>query len=83
MMRYLGRRSYIHPRPLGVVAIIAPWNYPLGIPFSQVVMAIAAGNAVVLKPSPRRPSPAWRCGRRSWPPASRRTWYKWSSAMAA
>lgn len=55
MMRYLGRRSYIHPRPLGVVAIIAPWNYPLGIPFSQVVMAIAAGNAVVLKPSPEAP----------------------------
>lgn len=55
MMRYLGRRSYIQPRPLGVVAIIAPWNYPFGIPFSQAVMAVAAGNAVVLKPSPEAP----------------------------
>ena len=55
MMRYLGRLSYIQPRPLGAVAIIAPWNYPFGIPFSQAVMAIAAGNAVVLKPSSETP----------------------------
>lgn len=55
MMKYLGRRSYIQPRPLGTVAIIAPWNYPFGIPFSQTVMAVAAGNAVVLKPSPETP----------------------------
>ena len=55
MMRYLGRRSYIQPRPLGVIAIIAPWNYPFGIPFSQAVMAVAAGNAVVLKPSSETP----------------------------
>lgn len=54
-MRYLGRRSYIQPRPLGVVAIIAPWNYPLGIPFSEAVMAVAAGNAVILKPSCETP----------------------------
>jgi acyl-CoA reductase-like NAD-dependent aldehyde dehydrogenase len=55
MMRYMGRRSYIQDRPLGVVAIIAPWNYPLGIPFSQAIMAVAAGNAVVLKPSSETP----------------------------
>lgn len=35
--------------PLGVVGIISPWNYPFAIPFSEVVMALAAGNAVVLK----------------------------------
>ena len=52
MMRYMGRRSYIQNRPLGVIGIIAPWNYPLGIPFSQTIMALAAGNAVVFKPSP-------------------------------
>ncbi|NLK26253.1 MAG: aldehyde dehydrogenase family protein [Euryarchaeota archaeon] len=55
MMQYLGRRSYIQPRPVGVVAIIAPWNYPIGIPFSQAAMAVAAGNAVVLKPSSHTP----------------------------
>ncbi len=55
MMRYMGRRSYIQNRPVGVVAIIAPWNYPLGIPFTQTIMAVAAGNAVVLKPSSETP----------------------------
>ena len=35
--------------PFGVVGIISPWNYPFAIPLSEVVMALAAGNAVVLK----------------------------------
>ncbi len=35
--------------PYGVVGIISPWNYPFSIPFSEVVMALLAGNAVVLK----------------------------------
>ena len=35
--------------PYGVVGIISPWNYPFSIPFSEVIMALAAGNAVVLK----------------------------------
>lgn len=35
--------------PFGVVGIISPWNYPFGIPFPEVVMALLAGNAVVLK----------------------------------
>lgn len=35
--------------PYGVVGIISPWNYPFSIPFSEVVMALAAGNAVLLK----------------------------------
>jgi succinate-semialdehyde dehydrogenase/glutarate-semialdehyde dehydrogenase len=35
--------------PFGVVGIISPWNYPFSIPFSDVIMALAAGNAVVLK----------------------------------
>jgi len=39
----------LKPVPLGVVGIISPWNYPFAIPFSEVVMALAAGNAVVLK----------------------------------
>ena len=35
--------------PYGVVGIISPWNYPFSIPFSEVVMALLAGNAVILK----------------------------------
>lgn len=35
--------------PLGVVGIISPWNYPLSIPFGEVVMGLMAGNAIVLK----------------------------------
>lgn len=37
--------------PLGVVLIISPWNYPMGLLLSPLAGAIAAGNAVVLKPS--------------------------------
>lgn len=55
MMWYMGRRSYVQSRPLGVIGIIVPWNYPLAIPFSQTVMALAAGNAVIVKPSPETP----------------------------
>lgn len=37
--------------PLGVVAIISSWNYPLAIPLSQIIPALAAGNAVLCKAS--------------------------------
>jgi succinate-semialdehyde dehydrogenase/glutarate-semialdehyde dehydrogenase len=43
------KRSRIIYKPYGVVAIISPWNYPFAIPFSEVVMALLAGNAVLLK----------------------------------
>jgi len=35
--------------PIGVVGIISPWNYPLSIPFGEVIMGLMAGNAIVLK----------------------------------
>lgn len=38
-------------RPQGVVAIISPWNFPLGVALTMVAPALAAGNSVVLKPS--------------------------------
>jgi succinate-semialdehyde dehydrogenase/glutarate-semialdehyde dehydrogenase len=41
--------SKIIRMPYGVIGIISPWNYPFSIPFSEVVMALLAGNAVVLK----------------------------------
>jgi aldehyde dehydrogenase (NAD+) len=49
-MPLLGR-SYVIREPLGVVLIISPWNYPVQLLFSPLVGALAAGNAVVLKPS--------------------------------
>ena len=51
----LGRASKIVYQPLGVVGVISPWNYPLAIPLGEVVMALMAGNAVVLKPSELTP----------------------------
>jgi acyl-CoA reductase-like NAD-dependent aldehyde dehydrogenase len=42
--------------PHGVVAIISPWNYPFSIPMLQVISAVVAGNAVLLKPSELTPS---------------------------
>jgi len=60
MMRYMGRSSHLVPRPLGVIGIISPWNYPLAIPYSQVMMSLAAGNGVVLKPSSHTPLTAVR-----------------------
>lgn len=47
----LRRSSVIEYAPHGVVGIISPWNYPFSIPASEVIMALMAGNAVVLKPS--------------------------------
>jgi succinate-semialdehyde dehydrogenase/glutarate-semialdehyde dehydrogenase len=49
------RKSYIHYVPRGVVGIIAPWNFPLAIPFGETMMSLLAGNAVVLKPSEHTP----------------------------
>ena len=51
----LGRSSRIVYKPLGVVGIISPWNFPWAIPLGEVVMALMAGNAVVLKPSELTP----------------------------
>jgi acyl-CoA reductase-like NAD-dependent aldehyde dehydrogenase len=41
--------------PFGVIGIISPWNYPFSIPATEVMAALVAGNAVVLKPSELTP----------------------------
>jgi acyl-CoA reductase-like NAD-dependent aldehyde dehydrogenase len=51
----LGRSSKIVYHPLGVVGIIPAWNYPFSIPLGEAVMAMMAGNAVVIKPSELTP----------------------------
>ena len=43
------KSGYLVYEPLGVIAIISSWNYPLAIPLSQIIPAVAAGNAVVCK----------------------------------
>lgn len=48
---FLGRRGRLYWEPLGVIAIISPWNYPLLLPFGELIPALLAGNAVILKPS--------------------------------
>jgi acyl-CoA reductase-like NAD-dependent aldehyde dehydrogenase len=45
----------LHFQPFGVLAIISPWNYPFSIPMAQILPALAAGNAVLLKPSELTP----------------------------
>src|SRR3954470_16639334 len=47
----LTKRSYKVYEPLGVVAVISPWNYPFSLTMSPVISALFAGNTVVLKPS--------------------------------
>jgi acyl-CoA reductase-like NAD-dependent aldehyde dehydrogenase len=51
----MGRSSYEIYKPIGVVGIISPWNFPWATPLDEVVMALMAGNAAVLKPSELTP----------------------------
>lgn len=53
-----GRRMTIRHAPVGVVGVIAPWNYPLANALGDVIPALAAGNAVLLKPSEHTPRTA-------------------------
>jgi len=55
-----GHTSFLRREPLGVVGLIAPWNYPLLMASWKLAPALAAGNAVVLKPSEWTPLTALR-----------------------
>ena len=59
----LPSRSYIRKEPLGVVLIIAPWNYPFQLLLTPLIGAIAAGNCAVVKPSEFAPATAEVVGR--------------------
>jgi len=68
VLRYArGQTMVPHPQelsdytylPLGIVAVIPPWNFPLAIPVGMAAAAIAAGNTVVLKPSSDSPANAF------------------------
>jgi acyl-CoA reductase-like NAD-dependent aldehyde dehydrogenase len=49
----VGCRAQVHYRPLGIVGIVTPSNYPIVLVVSPIVQALVAGNAVILKPSER------------------------------
>ena len=54
-----GELSDCRMEPLGVVVVTPPWNFPLSIPAGGVLAALAAGNAVVLKPAPEAVLVGW------------------------
>jgi len=60
LLQVPGERNELRYVPRGVVAVIAPWNFPIAIPCGMTAAALAAGNAVVLKPAEQSPG----CGQR-------------------
>jgi coniferyl-aldehyde dehydrogenase len=50
-LQFFPAKNRLMPQPLGVVGIIAPWNYPLQLTLAPAVGALAAGNRVMIKPS--------------------------------
>ncbi|QIW23820.1 aldehyde dehydrogenase family protein [Sulfolobus sp. S-194] len=51
----MNTRIFTVKEPLGVVAAITPWNFPLSIPIWKIAPALASGNTVVLKPASKTP----------------------------
>jgi len=49
-------RAWVQRQPLGVVGVIAPWNYPVQLALGPLITALAAGNRVMLKPSELTPA---------------------------
>ncbi len=59
LARQLERLDGAVARPLGVVAVAGPWNFPLAIPIGGALAALAAGNAAIVKPAPQTPAIAF------------------------
>ena len=55
--------AYTVRRPLGVVAIITPWNFPIAIPAWKMAPALICGNALVFKPASLTPLQRGKAGR--------------------
>jgi acyl-CoA reductase-like NAD-dependent aldehyde dehydrogenase len=58
----MGRKLTLRYAPVGVVGVIGPWNYPLTNSFGDAIPAMAAGNAVIVKPSEVTPLSAMLMG---------------------
>ena len=60
------RADDVEITPLGVVLVVAPWNFPYAIPAGGVCAALAAGDAVILKPAPETRRTAWLLANQLW-----------------
>jgi predicted delta-1-pyrroline-5-carboxylate dehydrogenase group 2 len=60
LLQVPGERNELRYAPRGVVAVIAPWNFPIAIPCGMTAAALATGNAAVLKPAEQSPGCALR-----------------------
>ena len=58
--------DFTESTPLGTVVVVPPWNFPYAIPAGGVCAALAAGNAVILKPAPEAVATAWQLVRQLW-----------------
>ena len=56
---YAGHPADESSSALGVVLVVPPWNFPFAIPLGGVAAALAAGNAVILKPAPEAVATGW------------------------
>jgi RHH-type proline utilization regulon transcriptional repressor/proline dehydrogenase/delta 1-pyrroline-5-carboxylate dehydrogenase len=52
--------------PLGTVVVVPPWNFPYAIPAGGICAALAAGNAVILKPAPEAVATSWQLVQQLW-----------------
>jgi RHH-type proline utilization regulon transcriptional repressor/proline dehydrogenase/delta 1-pyrroline-5-carboxylate dehydrogenase len=59
LLQVPGERNAMRWRPRGVVAVIAPWNFPVAIPCGMTAAALATGNAAILKPAEQSPGCAF------------------------
>ena len=53
-------------RPMGIVLVVPPWNFPYAIPAGGVFAALAAGNTVIIKPAPETVATAWLLVQQLW-----------------
>jgi glyceraldehyde-3-phosphate dehydrogenase (NADP+) len=77
-----GYLATVHRMPLGLIAGISPFNFPLNLVAHKVAPAFAAGNAIVLKPASRTPLSALRLGDSPSNRARRRALSTWSPRTA-
>lgn len=56
----------VSAKPLGIVAVISPWNFPYAIPCSGIFAALMAGNAVLFKPAPETTAIGWHLVKQLW-----------------
>lgn len=54
-LQFIPAKNRLIPQPLGVIGVIAPWNYPLQLTLAPAIGALAAGNRVMIKPSELTP----------------------------